>query len=279
MPESCNSREDTITYRIPCKLRIRRSWVNTGALVMLSLHAFGCHLPRNYTCTFSPDAPIIDGSLDEGPWQTASWTEDFVDIEGNSKPAPPLRTRAKLIWNNECLFIAAELMETHIWATLERHDDIVFHDNDFEVFIDPDGDGLNYVEVELNAFGTIFDLLLEKSYKNGGPAHHEWNVRDIQAAVGLDGTMNDPTDIDRRWVVELAIPWPAFQGLVNGPLPPHPGDNWKINFSRVEWPIHIDPGGYSKIAGQGEFNWVWSPQGVVDMHIPDRWGTLYFLAK
>ena len=25
-----------------------------------------------------------------------------------------------------------------------------------------------------------------------------------------------------------------------------------------------------------EDNWVWSPQGLVDMHVPERWGVVQF---
>src|SRR5262249_18704041 len=49
-----------------------------------------------------------------------------------------------------------------------------------------------------------------------------------------------------------------------------------INFSRVEWQTDVVGGGYRKTEGRREDNWVWSPQGVVDMHRPERWGYLQF---
>ena len=39
-------------------------------------------------------------------------------------------------------------------ARLTKHDAVIFHDNDFEVFIDPDGDNHEYYELELNALNT-----------------------------------------------------------------------------------------------------------------------------
>ena len=59
-----------------------------------------------------------------------------------------------MLWDETNLYIAAELTETHIWSTLTRHDTIVFLDNDFEVFIDPDNDTHHYFEIEINAAGT-----------------------------------------------------------------------------------------------------------------------------
>jgi len=54
------------------------------------------------------------------------------------------------------------------------------------------------------------------------------------------------------------------------------GDTWRINFSRVEWEAAIADGRYVKTPGKPEDNWVWSPQGVVDMHRPETWGYIQF---
>ena len=58
--------------------------------------------------------------------------------------------------------------------------------------------------------------------------------------------------------------------------PPKDGDQWRINFSRVEWDFDIVDGKYQKVKGRPEHNWVWSPQGVIDMHRPEHWGYLQF---
>ena len=181
-----------------------------------------------------------------------------------------------MLWDDQCLYIAAELEEPHIWATLRERDEIVFNDNDFEIFIDPDGDSENYVEIELNALGTIFDLLLKRTYRNGGPAVHAWNVPGLRTAVAIDGTLNDPLDRDQSWSIEAAIPWETFAGLTSVRVPPETGDVWRMNFSRVEWDHEIHQGKYSRVPGRAENNWVWSPQGEINMHIPERWGKVTF---
>jgi hypothetical protein len=60
------------------------------------------------------------------------------------------------------------------------------------------------------------------------------------------------------------------------PIPPKDGDQWRVNFSRVEWDLESVDGKYRKIKDRPEHNWVWSPQGVIDMHRPERWGYLQF---
>ena len=41
--------------------------------------------PRGYVCGIASTPIAIDGKLDDVVWQTATWTEDFVDIEGMKK--------------------------------------------------------------------------------------------------------------------------------------------------------------------------------------------------
>jgi hypothetical protein len=181
-----------------------------------------------------------------------------------------------MLWDDKYFYIGAELEEPHVWATLTKHDSVIFNDNDFEVFIDPDGDNHNYAELEINALNTTWDLLLQKPYRDGGPALNDWEIPGLKNAVHIDGTLNDPRDRDRGWTVELAIPWSVLGKLSKQLAPPHDGDQWRVNFSRVEWQIRIVNGKYRKVPKQKEDNWVWSPQGVVDMHRPETWGYVQF---
>jgi hypothetical protein len=229
-------------------------------------------------------APVIDGRLDDAVWQLSPWTEDFVDIEGEARPVTPrYRTRARMLWDDHALYIAAELAEPHVWGTLTERDAVLFHENDFEVFIDPDGDNHLYGELEINALNTVWDLLLVRPYRDGGPAIDGWDIAGLATAVHVDGTLNDPGDVDRGWTVEIAIPWAALKQLAGArACPPAPGDTWRLNFSRVQWEHRIEDGRYVKtpVAGRGwigEDNWVWSPQGLVAMHMPERWGFVTFV--
>jgi len=239
--------------------------------------------PRSYICYFTDENMNIDGKLDEISWQKVDWSENFVDIEGDVKPKPRFRTKVKMLWDNNYFYIAAELEEPHIWATLKNRDDIIFYDNDFEVFIDPDGDTHKYIEFEMNAFNTVWDLLLIKPYRDiDKAALHGYDIKNLKSGVKIYGTINYPDDIDSCWTVEIAFPWEAFKEITSVKIPPSDGNQWRINFSRVEWKTSVKNNHYEKIINPEtnkpypEDNWVWSPQGVVNMHYPEMWGYVQF---
>jgi hypothetical protein len=236
--------------------------------------------PKNYVVKHTGDILKMDGRLDERAWQMASWATDFEDIEGSKRPLPTHQTRVKMLWNDSTLFIAADMQEPQVWATQMHHDDIIFKDNDFEVFIDPDNDTHGYFEIEVNAFNKIFDLFLPKPYRNGGDALVSWDVNGLKSGVKVNGTLNKPNDVDKGWVVEMAIPLKALR--MGHPIQvPQEGAIWRINFSRVQWDTKIEAGKNVKLKdvkgkNHPEHNWVWSPQGVINMHFPERWGYLQF---
>ncbi|WP_211480918.1 carbohydrate-binding family 9-like protein [Arcticibacter eurypsychrophilus] len=236
--------------------------------------------PLHYTTVFSPQAPVIDGNLQDEMWAKAVWSPSFLDIEGSGKAIPKMNTRMKMMWNDTHLFIAAELEETDLSAIFKKHDQVVYHDNDFELFIDPDNNTHQYFEIEVNAFNTIFDLFLSKPYRNNGAALIGWDVAGLRSAVKMKGTLNNPNDKDQGWTVEMAIPLKALS-TGNDVKVPVNGDFWRINFSRVEWDMDVRNGKYVKrldVNGKPlpEHNWVWSPPGVINMHYPERWGYLQF---
>jgi hypothetical protein len=232
--------------------------------------------PKGYISYRATGLINIDGKVDEESWQSVPWTDDFVDIQGDVKPLPRFRTRAKMLWDDEYLYVGAKLEEPHVWATLTKHDSVIFRDNDFEIFVDPNGDNHEYYEIEINALDTEWDLLLIRPYKDGGPAVNSWEIPGLKVGTHVNGTINNPADIDKGWTVEVAIPWKVLAECAHRATPPTDGDQWRINFSRVEWEIKVVDGKYQKIAGKSEDNWVWSPQGVIDMHRPERWGYVQF---
>lgn len=238
--------------------------------------------PRHYIC-YQTDIPIqIDGKIIEPIWEKSDWTDAFVDIEGEVKPAPRFQTRAKMLWDNQYLYFAAELEEPDVWATLTQRDTVIFYDNDFEIFIDPNGDTHEYYEFEMNAFSTEWDLFLVKPYRDGGPAMNSWDIQGLKTAVFVNGTINHPGDKDSGWTLEVAMPWSVLKECAYKQTPPLSGDQWRINFSRVEWQVQVKNGNYQKIINPKtgkpfpEDNWVWSPQGIINMHYPEMWGFVQF---
>ena len=274
-------------------MQIIRNAFLISLFIISNLASSAQKLPEKYTHLFTtPNSYVagqsvatikIDGQANEPAWEDAAWTSEFVDIQGANMPQPTYPTRIKMLWDTNNLYIFAELEEKNIWAYYDKRDMIVYHENDFEVFIDPDGDTHNYYEFEVNAQNTLFDLFLNKPYRNGGRPDIDWNAKGFRSAISLDGTLNNPTDTDRKWCVEMAIPFSSL--TTNGNfIQPKAGDIWKINFSRVQWQTEIIDGKYTRKTNNDgkllpEDNWVWSPQGIINMHFPERWGLIQFSSE
>ena len=229
-------------------------------------------------CHKTNEKIIIDGFLDKPAWEQAEWITDFEDIRGGG--CAKHKTQVKTLYNNDYLYLAVMFYEPHICANITENEKQIYLDNAFELFIDPDGDGLNYYEFEINANGATWDLQLDKPYRKGGIANNNWNIDELKKAIFINGTLNNPTDIDSFWTIELAIPFSVFDEYKNGTYPAD-GEQWKINFLRVEWNYDIEDRKYVKKTDendeilQSDF-WVWSPQKKIDMHIPERWGIIEF---
>nr|WP_269227381.1 carbohydrate-binding family 9-like protein [Flavobacterium eburneipallidum] len=239
-------------------------------------------VPKTYVAYKTADKIVIDGDDSDASWSKVDWSDAFIDIEGVQKPK--YNTQVKMLWDETNYYILAKMQEPHVWANLKQRDTIIFYNNDFEVFIDPDGDTFNYYELEINALNTAWDLFLSKPYReNDLVVLNDWNITGLQSAVKISGTLNNPNDTDEGWMLEIAIPWAAYQKSYGEDNVPR--DNfWRVNFSRVNWQHDIINGKYERKKDTSgkflpEYNWVWSPQGVINMHEPEKWGYVYFSSK
>jgi hypothetical protein len=257
----------------------------------------------------------IDGDLTKSAWEKVPWSTAFGDIEGDDVPdsgTAPALTQFKALWDDDHLYIGALLHPSDAFNTQahfeERNSPIFQTDSDFEVFVDWFGNNHNYKELEVNALNTVWNLMLDKPYLNGGvehsgrvtadtadPLYYEVH-RQTTAVRVLEGALNgNVTGAGALWSVEIAL---AFSDLnVTTPTDiddskeegstgtsgssrpttkhcsPSSGSHVRINFSRVEL--------------QGDINWTWQPQrvysasqqkyqGQVNMHLPESWGYLVF---
>lgn len=159
----------------------------------------------------------------------------------------------------------------------------------------------SYKEFEINALNATWDLQLNRAYNDGGGENSSrvygpagWDYAppiggpdSLHAATFVSGTLNSPSAGSSFWSVEVALPLSSLAQNTAAAVPPQPGTFWRINFSRVEWAVTASPDGtaYWKepscqscpVPGAGnEDNWVWSPQGSIAMHLPEKWGMLQF---
>ncbi|MFA6109402.1 MAG: carbohydrate-binding family 9-like protein [Candidatus Latescibacterota bacterium] len=179
------------------------------------------------------EAPItVDGSLEEYPWQRAEQINGFDRILNDYDPVNH-PTRAKMLWDDENLYIGFACPDPDIWAIYRNEDDALWEEEVVEAFIDPDGDGRDYLELEVNPLNAVVDLKIFELL----PAWRsdiDWDIAGLKTAVKVMGTVNDSLAVDQGWTVEIAIPWSAMTSGIGGGGRPSPGDSWRLNLYRIE---------------------------------------------
>ncbi len=244
----------------------------------------------SYTSFRIAEPITIDGRLDEPAWQHAPKSPAFVDILTGG---PTIHdTRCTVIWDSTNLYLGYRIEEPFLHAKYTNQNDPIYYDNDVEFFI---AGRDAYYEFEINGFNTCYEVFFiwEEAYESGGFSkapefarsklvpfngvgftkhprggrlgNFNWIYPSRKTAVHIDGTINNDTDRDRGWTVELAFPWKGLEWLARAEdrsLPPREGDVWRMDFSRFntykEAPPAKDSGG-----------WVWTRLGIWDSHIPE----------
>ena len=234
--------------------------------------------PKSYTLFNTNRVLKIDGELNEKAWLDSRWSEFFVDIEGDLKPAPATKTRVKMLWDEKYLYIAAQLQEPHVWANTKPEKDIIFRDNVFKIFIDPDNNMNDDFEIQINPQNNMLFLIMNKPYRDAGVPVSGWLPIGLQSAVKINGTINKSEDIDNEWTAEIALPLSAFNF---NPKDAKQNTRFRINFLRTNFDFSVKDGVYSKAldstgkAFPPHYS-CWSPQGIINMHYPERWGYTLF---
>eukprot|EP00002_Diphylleia_rotans_P014128 TRINITY_DN2749_c0_g1_i1.p1 TRINITY_DN2749_c0_g1~~TRINITY_DN2749_c0_g1_i1.p1 ORF type:complete len:305 (+),score=59.40 TRINITY_DN2749_c0_g1_i1:47-961(+) len=184
----------------------------------------------------SGDKIVIDGRLDDAAWAKASQSPLFVDIQGSPpKPYPRFKTWVKMRWDDSNLYVGAWMQETALWANQTERDSVIYLDNDFELFVDPDGDNHWYKEFEVNAINTVWDLEMNKPYRDGGVNNNSYTIAGLETAIHTDGVANDPSVPVTFWSFEGKFPLSQLAEGSQVVTPPKSKSWWRINFSRVEW--------------------------------------------
>jgi hypothetical protein len=248
---------------------------------------------KKYICYRAEEALVIDGKLDEASWKQVPWTSYFEDlgsetIESYQKQTgpPQLKTRVKMLWDDYYFYIGADLEEPHVWGTFLWHDQIICLENNFEIFIDATADHHNYVEIEINALNTVWDLVLNKPYRDKCNPDQAWNIYGLQKDVFVDGTLNNPKDIDKGWSIEFAIPWKALAEYSGYQGPPPDQTQWRINFARTEFEHEVITSDHTtsdvknnayKKKEDGKVDiWSWRSHGIRGLHAPEMFGIVQF---
>lgn len=177
-------------------------------------------------------AIAIDGRIDEFAWAAAPQINGLTRILNDyGRVVHP--TRARMLWDDEALYIAFACSDPDMWALYTQEDDPMWSEEVVEAFIDPDGDGRDYLELEVNPLNAEVDLHIG-SVQPEWVSDKDWDIAGLRTAVLPQGTVNDTSDVDAGWTVEVAIPWSAFAPAIAGGGRPQVGDQWRLNLYRIE---------------------------------------------
>ncbi len=217
-----------------------------------------------YTCPRAGAAPVIDGKLDDEIWRQAPSTGSFTRFDPDRADGKDLRTEAKLAWDDENLYVAWRCEDPDVWSEIRERDGDLWEGEVVEIYVDADGDGEEYREIEISPLNSVVDLNIPKAI-GGAPQDVEgarkWNAQGMVSAVSVDGTLDNRGDGDASWTVEAAIPLANF---VDAGDMPRIGDQWRVQLLRID---------RSKSLPAPQFS-AWS---VTDtFHNPGRFGRLIF---
>ena len=221
---------------------------------------------NSYTITRAEGKISIDGKLDERAWDKAV---EASLTETNTGNPVPLKSTVKLLWDDSYLYVGFYCEDPDAWATLTEEDDPLWNEEVVELFIDPDGNGSNYYEHEINPINVKVDLFVINAGKsrNGKiEGWFEWDFKSIKSAVYVDGDGKKEGTNDKYWVVEVAVP---FEDLWETPhVPPRDGDMWRMNLYRIE----------RGKSGDTSDDWyaAFNPTKRPSFHTPWEFGKFYF---
>jgi len=257
-----------------------------------------------YDCKRIPNNLVIDGDLTKPEWQKAAKTPRFIDAIGEN-PAL-LDTKAALLYNDEYLYIGFWCEEPYPHATMTQRDDLLWFENDVEVFIAGKD---AYYELELNALNNLYEVfyIWQDAYgknpyfdkprfdvlKNGAKtfggnhdrtgkyfwrgshprgnrwAYHNWDYPGLQHAIKIDGTLNDASKPSKGFTFELAFPWKGMEDLRDGETgAPNAGEILRILLARYEM-LHLNGEDVS-------VGWCVDPIGTNDNHYPEKFTEIRF---
>jgi hypothetical protein len=204
----------------------------------------------------------LDGRLDEGAWRNAQQTEPWGDANTGDAQTPA--TWAKVLWDEEFLYVGMHADDPDIWSTLTERDGELWNEEVLELYIDAQRTGRDYLEFQVNPLGTVFDARFPRHTNRDWPSAAHFDLEGLELAVHVDGTVNERADTDRSWTVEMRIPHASLPGMPR--VPPETGDRIRMNFYRYE--------------RSGEDNrtlyYAWNPVVSGSFHQPDRFGEAVF---
>ncbi|MGJ8736234.1 carbohydrate-binding family 9-like protein [Zobellia laminariae] len=168
---------------------------------------------------------VIDGKMDEASWsKTEARTLDYfyrVDM-----PTDQQKSTFRMLWGKEKFYVFFEMEDQYITARETKRDGQPYLDDCAEIFFITAPDSLDtHFGYELNLNKAVNDFIFFNDYVKGKDVVYKTFNPDFEVEVTYDGTINDNSDIDKGWTMEMAIPYSNF-GELGKVVAIEPGNKW-----------------------------------------------------
>ena len=221
---------------------------------------------KRATCYRTAGVIQVDGKLQEASWQFALPLGPFEETRSSAQSRYP--TFARLLWDDSYLYVAFECTDPDIEVAKQKRDG-VWNEDHVEIFVDPDGDGEDYARWRVTPLNTLVNELVAHrgtSFDFRDVFDRTWDPEGVQTAVQVNGTVQDQTDRDIGWTVEMAVPWSVFSSVAGSiQVPPEQDAVWRFGLYRND---QTDRASREMSA--------WSPSRDPTINIPERFGAVLF---
>jgi hypothetical protein len=208
----------------------------------------GGPLPNTYSVEKTQTPPSIDGN-------TAEFSGTNKITLSNSHGT---KGTYRLMWDNNALYIAAEVEDSHLNADRsERDQEYIWWDDSIEIMIDTLHDGGNIKQDDYKFFVNLLN-----NQADSRQLDLSWSTP-FTSSVTYDGSLNDNTDDDAGYTIEVAIPWSGL-GI------PFPSVGETLGFELM---MNDQDDSDTRIAE------VWANLDGGDVNNPGGWGKLVFVGE
>ncbi len=188
--------------------------------------------PSKFECRWA-DTPItLDGTADEAAWKHAQEIDAFHLAWLDKPRMSRTKTTAKLLWDRQYLYFAADMEDTDLFADVKEHDGDLWNNDVFELFFRPDAGKPGYYEFQVNAAGAVFDAFYPKRDFDKIREQLKVGKFNIDVKVKLRGELNKRDGKDKGWGVEGRMPWTDFARTGGRPAI---AETWKLNLCRFDY--------------------------------------------
>lgn len=178
------------------------------------------------------------------------------------------RTSFRALWSESGLYLRFDVIDPAPWHTMTRRDDPIWEEEVVEIFLDLDGSGTHYAEVELSPANVVCDVRMIRGVPD----------KEMDLSYDLEGLTSRVHPLERGgeivgWTGVLFLPWAGFRPLPSAgsvSLPPQPQDRWKFNAYRIERPGGPDEPNEDVVFAPA------FPTGSESFHVPASFQYLVF---